>query len=187
MTWLNQLIQSTTRIFQWWVTVATWEQGVRVRFGKRTKHLLPGVHFRIPFLDRVVVVCVRERVVDTDNKTVTTSDGKALTFGLSMRYSISNAKLMIESVARPEGTMRELALAVACEHVSSTHSNDLTPHGIAEAISSQVGVAKWGLEKFRPFVTTFAYTRTLRLLQAQDNGYTTAFDHRLDENPCKVS
>ncbi len=186
MTWVTQVLQAFAKPLKWWVTVATWEQGVLVRMGKKTHHLMPGMHFRIPFLDRVVVVCVRDRVVDTDSRTVSTKDGKPLTFGLAIKYRIADARKMTESVARPESTVQSIVLANASKVVAAHHSSDLTPTILQEETNKDSAFDVWGLAGVEAFVTTFAYTRTLRLLQAHDNGYSTGFDHALDEHPAKV-
>lgn len=189
MQWVTSLLQSVGKPFQWWIVVATWEQGLRVRFGKRTKHLMPGVHFRMPFIDRVIRVCVRERVVKTACQTISTKDGKVLTVALSLRYYIDDARQMIESVARPEETLRTFAQSRVSQFVATTRSEDLEPTGLASRIDGAVGrrANEWGIHHIEACIITFAYARTIRLLQAYDNDYQTSFDHKLDENPTSIS
>lgn len=48
-----------------WVVVPPWSQGVRVRLGKDARKLLPGLHFRIPGVDQIILVNTRLRTVVT--------------------------------------------------------------------------------------------------------------------------
>ena len=63
MEWLSTIVRSLWRPFQWWVVVAQWELGLRIRLGKKTKALNPGIHFRIPFLDRIYIQSARLRTI----------------------------------------------------------------------------------------------------------------------------
>ena len=186
MTWISEILRSFAKPLQWWVIVTVWEQAVLVRLGKHTHHLMPGIHFRIPFLDRVVRVCVRERVIDVDSKTISTLDGRALTVGLSLRYSIVDLSKMVKNIARPETTVRSLAQAKAAEFVAKSNSKDVTPAEIQAYVSGELELSEWGYSAIQVYVTTCVYTRTIRLLQAQDNGFSSRFDGFLDRAPATV-
>lgn len=56
-----------------WVVVSPWERGVRIRFGRTATQLDPGIHLRIPVLDRVVLVNTRLRTTTTAASTLPTS------------------------------------------------------------------------------------------------------------------
>lgn len=190
MNWLNQVLQSMSKPLQWWVVVAPWEQAIRVRLGSRTAALPPGIHFRIPFLDRVIRLCVRERVVNCDNRTIATSDMKAVTLGLSLRYSISDARKMLEELARPEETIKAMAQALASEYVSRTSSEALSPQAISEHVAKQINdvdLCDKGFKNIEVFVVTLAYARVIRILQAYDHSYGSAFDQALDDKPATVN
>lgn len=189
MDWITTLLRSVSKPLTWWVVVAAWEQGVLVRFGKRTRLLAPGIHFRIPFLDRVATVCVRARVVETNCKTATTSDGQALTYALAIRYSVRDAKEMIEHVASPESTMQALAASSAAQAVALRAKEGLTPSGIADVVTTELraAVAGWGFDPPTVTLISFAYARPLRLLMAQDSSYRSPMDYALDEKPSTLS
>ena len=185
MNWLTQIFQSAFRSMQFWVTVAAWEQGVLVRLGKHTHHLMPGVHFRLPFVDRVVIVCVRERVVDSSLRTATTLDGKAITFGLSLRYQVVDLRKMVESIARPEDMLKSITMAAAAECISQHDYADITAVRLLDSVRDSVHGQQWGLSEVRPYLATFAQCRTIRLLQANDYNYSSQLDADLDKDPCK--
>lgn len=186
MNWVTQLLQAFGKPLQWWVVVAPWEQAVLVRLGRKARHLTSGMHFRIPFLDRVYLTCVRKRVTAETCMSVMTKDRKVLTLGISIEFSIANLRSMLNGVARPEQTMvaivRDRIIAVA----GSLRSEDLTVDRIATCIDvldqEQLGIADAKLR-----ILTFAEVRTIRLMQSQDYGSYSRIDENLDEKSAVVS
>ncbi len=69
--WISRLVTA----WKFWVIVAPWEIGIRVRLGRAAIALLPGPHWRVPVLAQVVLVNTRQRV--TSIPTVTLDSGEA--------------------------------------------------------------------------------------------------------------
>ena len=82
MSWLSSIF-GFFRSFQCWVTVAPWEAGLRVRYGTKAFLLNPGLHWRIPFLDRIFIQPVRLRTIEPPTITLTTKDGKMLSIKIA--------------------------------------------------------------------------------------------------------
>ena len=55
-------VRQFLKALQMWVTIAPWEQGLRVRLGRRVKLLGAGVHLRLPVLDVLYIQTVRTRI-----------------------------------------------------------------------------------------------------------------------------
>ncbi len=66
LSWLSQIFSS----WRFWIVIAPWEIGVRVRLGKNARALNPGPHLRIPFIDVIVLVNTRLRINGTPPITV---------------------------------------------------------------------------------------------------------------------
>lgn len=64
--WLARAVSS----WKFWIVIPPWDVGVRVRLGKVAASLQPGVHFRIPMLDEIVLVNTRLRLQGTPTITV---------------------------------------------------------------------------------------------------------------------
>ena len=179
MMWVTNLLRSLSKPFQWWVVVAPWEQGLRVRLGKRTALLLPGIHWRIPYLDRVYRLCTRKRIVSETGQTITTADGKVVTIGVAIQYAVVDARLLFETVARPESTLLALAQAIVADYVCREKSEMLTSATVQEHVTEHLDVNAWGLGNVEAYVTTFAFVRTYRLLQHTDQSVT-GLDYKID-------
>src|SRR5467141_2687015 len=102
MEWLATLLRAFAQPFQWWIVIAPWEQGLRVRIGKIAAELGPGIHFRIPFFDRIYVQSIRLRTIMRSNQTVSSFDGHPLALSFSIDFSITNLREMFDTLSSPE-------------------------------------------------------------------------------------
>lgn len=181
-TWITQVFQSLSRPLTWWVVVATWEQAVRVRFGKRVHELGPGIHLRIPFVDRIYVQSTRLRTTCSTGLTITTEGGQTVTLSLAIEYSIASTLRVYETLANPDTILRcrfERMLTAAVAAVPS----GLTVHFINKALEIEVesmDLGVFGLRDARAFVTSFAVVRPIRLMS---NDYVTSTSlHNIEED-----
>ncbi len=174
-----KLIESAIHLLRWWVVVAPWEQGLRVRFGKTSKDLAPGIHFRIPLLDRVYVVCTRSRVIYCTNVTLTTKDRQVVTVSFCITYAIDSLRKVIDKTAQPEillltETQNEIAL-----FVGDTNLAEVDPSSVEEYCGDDDWLENFagdhGLKGVNVKVTGFAHVRTYRLLM-NDYQSTTGMD-----------
>lgn len=163
MSWLSQLF-GLFKSFQCWITIAPWEAALRVRFGKTAVRLGPGVHFRIPFTDRIFVQAVRLRPIFDTGQTVTTKDGKVLTVSFVIYYAISDMLKLYQSVSNPESLLIGQVQGQIAKTVCATRSEDLSPAWIESEINEALPSTDWGLSQVRLQITTFAYVKTYRLL-----------------------
>lgn len=125
LAWLSRVLNS----WKFWIVVAPWEIGVLVRLGKRASSLAPGLHWRIPFLDVIVLVNTRLRIDGTPPITIETGDGSRnrtkyisavvgyqvtdplksmLKFGLPQSAVICKAQSEIASTKSEEGATQAL-------------------------------------------------------------------------------
>lgn len=66
LAWLSRILDS----WKFWIVVASWEVGVRIRLGKNAVAMRPGLHLRLPFIDVIVLVNTRLRIDGTPPVTV---------------------------------------------------------------------------------------------------------------------
>lgn len=165
MHWLTTLFQTIGKPFQWWTVVAIWENGIRIRLGKTATMLNPGIHLRIPFLDRVYVQSIRCRTFIDMNQTATTLDGKTITFSLATDFKINDMKQFFNSLSSPESTIGSRAVAVATQFIATNNMSNVTPSTVSKAATIGVLSENWGLE-ISCRVTTFCQAKTFRLLSA---------------------
>jgi len=70
---MNRLFEWLANMFgswKFWIVIAPWNVGVRIRLGKVAKQMGPGLHFRIPFIDEITLINTRVRIDTTGTVTV---------------------------------------------------------------------------------------------------------------------
>ena len=162
MEWLTTIIRSLTKPFQWWVVIAEWESGLLVRLGKNSRVLIPGIHLRIPFLDRIYVQSIRLRTTSFCGMQCVTKDGKTAVVGAAVSFSIGNIKELYDSSSTPEFTLETQVMQMLIARIAT-----LDAHAIrASDLEFTVDVPKVkGLDNVTVSITSFAVCRTYRLIQ----------------------
>lgn len=165
MNYIGQILEFIQRFFIWWVQIMPWEEAVHVRWGKHMKVLQAGIHWRLPFIDRVYVQTTRLRVLQMPPQTVTTMDGKTVTLVINLGYSIRDIKKLYQTLYHADQTMANIAMAAIAETVANTTLQDLTPAKIEAQASQSLNADDYGLSFEQTKITGFAVVKTYRLIQ----------------------
>lgn len=172
MSWLREILTAGAKLFQWWVIVAPWEQGVRVRGGKNARLLEPGVRFRIPFWDRVYRQSLRERVVGVPPQTLTFTDGKAITMRIVVMYSIADLLQVYNTLEEVHAVVSGEAAGILSEYISGRDSTAFSVLQAETIVEDNIDLEAYGLTPGRVRVTDAALVRTYRLISGDgDNGF----------------
>ena len=68
--------------------VAQYERGLIVRLGKYSATVGPGLHFLMPFVDEMIKVDMREKVINVDPQKVITKDNVSVTVDAVVYYKV---------------------------------------------------------------------------------------------------
>lgn len=181
MHWLGELFSKIWSLFNWFFVVVPWEQALRVRMGKTITKLGPGVHFQIPFIDRVYIQNVRDRVASTTAQALTTKDGKTITLCAGIRFEILNIVPLYNRLHQANDTI--------CQEVEGHFSDYIITHDVVDCVPEKVlayvlentNLAQYGLNLIKIFLTDFVITKTYRLIQGGIDRYTTSDIHTNSE------
>jgi len=173
---IKDLLEYIFNFVKIWIIVQPWEQGIRVRKGKKIKKLSAGMYFRIPYLDSVYIQETRMRMVQMTMQTLTSKDGVAITINSALGYTIENIETLYNTLYHPEGTIVSLALSGVADYVYRTDSKSITPADIEREVIQALKAEDYGL-KFKHFkITNFAAVRTYRLIQDNQTWVDTSTD-----------
>ena len=171
MSGLRQLLDALRNLLTWWVTVAPWEQAIRVRLGKRVSLLGAGVHLRIPIADRFYLQSVRTRVATLPAQTLVTKDGKALTVAVTVRYRIADLLRLYETLHHAEGTIANIVLGAVGEFVVGNDLVGCHPERLSPAVAKAADLSRYGLDDVGVTVQTFASVRTFRFITGDGHAW----------------
>lgn len=159
------LLQNLAIPLQWWVVIAPWERGIRIRGGKNARELPPGFHFKIPFVDRVYVVGVRMRMIADTGQTMRTKDGHAITVNIAIQYAVQDVLKLFSSIANPEVTLALRAQAAVARAIATSDLASLSRDIIEAETKRAIPGESWGLSDLEVRITTMVNARVLRLIQ----------------------
>jgi len=165
------LIALIKDLFTWWIVVTPWEQGIRVRMGKHTKRLEPGLHTRIPIIDRMYVKSIRLRYITIPTQTLTTKTGKSITVSGGLKYHIEDILKLFETMHDPESTIQlmvcnAIAMAIILGDEETLNSTD-----IEEIVNASLSLEENGLADVTFGFTDWAIARTYRLIGGEPKNW----------------
>ena len=162
---IKELIEYLFNAIKIWIMVQPWQSGIRVRAGKHTKKLKPGMHFRIPYIDSVYIQEVRLRVVDMPMQTVTTKDERTITLNGAAGYIIEDIEQLYKTLFHPETTIRNIIMSETSEACFNTDLADIKIDELELKIIDKLNETNYGI-KFTYFkIINFAVVKTFRLIQ----------------------
>jgi regulator of protease activity HflC (stomatin/prohibitin superfamily) len=179
MTTIEQIRQILSNLFQWWVTIAPWQQGVRIRFGKHTKLLQPGVHFKLPLFDSVYMQPIRLRAQYVESQTLTTSDGKTLSLAAAIQYEITDLLTLYRTLHNAHDTIGQQVQGELASYVYAHRLDELKPSNAEKFLADTMDLSQYGLRVHKFKLTNFAVVRTYRLISGEIGSFT-GYDQRIE-------
>ena len=162
---LNQILQVLIKLLDWYVLVMPWEQGVLVRLGKYPKLIEKGIHFIIPFLDRVFIQENRMRLIDIPMQTLSTKDNRVLTIKPVVMYHVVDIMTLFNTLTYPEMTLSGIVLGYLSDYVSSVTFDELSKVHAEEFAKLNTDSKQFGLSDIDVKITSWTEVPALRLLQ----------------------
>jgi len=121
-----------------------------------------------PVVGEIVVVEVKEQVLDLRSQSLTTKDNKAIAIGLSVAYSIHDPIRAVLEVQDWDESMAAEMLGVAGEYVlTKTFKELLSDSGLSKNVLDEirkVATVRWGLKVLRVRRSDFSSCRSIRLM-----------------------
>lgn len=181
MNWIQHITSAFSQMFKIWFVVQPWEQSLRVRMGKSVVQFGAGVHFKIPFFDKVYIQNTRDRFSCTTVQTVTTTDGKAITFCGNLRYRLGSILKLYTTLHQPEDTILQEVESSLAEFIISHELIECSALALCQHVRDTINLEAYGLEDVRFFLTDFMVVKTYRLITGEMYKYAKN-PSRLDTN-----
>lgn len=169
---LNDIISRLMGLFQWWIVVAPWERAIRVRSGKAIRVLGPGLHFRIPGLDRFFVQGIRQQLINAPTQAITEPGGQTVTISGGLSYCIDDISKLYDTLGEAEDVIQLEVMALIARYVSTHKITDGYIEALENNVNSYLELDDYGLADYEYRVTDFCCVRTYRLIQSYPKDYT---------------
>lgn len=162
---LFEWLAEVARTIQLWVVVLPWERAVRVRMGNHSKVLEPGMHLKLPIIDKIWPVNNRLRFAAFPAQTLTTLDGKTMTVGGTVGFRISDPLQAMLSMQQPEYSCAALIQSCVSSYIASRTADELDKAELETEAAEQLRRAAPGFVFEFVTVSDWASVRAIRLLQ----------------------
>lgn len=117
MNWIIELFRLLTSWIPRLYYIQPNEAGIRLTMGKGVKTLSSGWWFYWPVIHRILDACVVSQVVDLMPQSLRTKDGKTLTISLTIRFSVSDIRMMLLNVFDCDQALQNLTRGVVAEYI----------------------------------------------------------------------
>jgi len=162
---IKNLLDYILSIFKIWVIIQPWEQGLRIRMGKKVKLVNGGMYFKFPYLDSYYIQSIRLRVISLPMQTVTTKDGHTVTLNGSIGYQIKDIQKMYTSLFHPELTIANIVMSALADYIYNNNIIDIKVNDVERNVLTEISNVDYGIsiEYFK--LIGFAVVKTYRLIQ----------------------
>lgn len=147
-----------------WKIVAPWEQAVRVRCGRYTTVLKGGIYFKIPVLDTYYVQSTRFRLSGQDKQTVGSLDKVAVTFSISIGYSIEDILKLYQTLHHAEDTIKNIVRSATSHYIATHAIADITQEKMTKDLNTSLDFSSNGLGNLQVFIADLVTVKAYRLI-----------------------
>ncbi len=168
---VTQIINFIQTLFQWWAIITPWEQGIRVRLGKHVEKLDPGIHIKIPLIDKIHIQPIRLRIMSIKDQSLMTADKKIIILAGSIAYKIVDLLKLYESLHNPAEAIEQKIMGIISQYVFEITLDELSPETLALAVNENIDLSDYGLETDGFFITCFVSVKTYRIIGGELGRY----------------
>lgn len=119
------------------------EKGVFLRCGKFKREALPGAHFTIPLIDRIVTVDAQPQALTLPDIPVVFS-GETWVVGCAVTYAIDNAFKYCLCVREPDEILQNMALNVLVDKLTTWKDRraiEMEVYGVLDEQADSYGIS----------------------------------------------
>lgn len=156
--------------------VNAYEHGVILRFGRYKRDVEPGLVWKIPFFDNVMLCRNTMTTINLNSQALTTKDGHPVTTDAIVKYKIIDAQKFLLEVHEVEDAISDITQAKIKEIITRTnweelhkdvHSDKEDEKSVDEKIKNLAHkeILKFGIKVYYITLTSLVKTRVYRLIQ----------------------
>lgn len=125
--------------------VDQWEKGVQLRFGKFLRVVEPGLRWKIPFFDQILLTDVITQTANLKPQTVTSFDDKTIVLSSIVRYHIHDVEKFILGVMHANDALVDTTQGIIRDMVENMTWEDLVD--LTNIVTPEVNeqVQRWGI------------------------------------------
>lgn len=148
------------------VIIRAYQNGVYLRNGKFRKVLLPGLHYKVPFIDEVIEQHVVMTTMSLPAQSLYTTDKQNIVVKSIVKYRIADVKVFVLEVFDATDVISDITQAIIKKLVVSRALEECISHDLDTDITKKVRekAKSLGVEIQQVTLTDIAPIRSYRLI-----------------------
>lgn len=154
-------------LFRFWVVLNPYEHGVLLRLGKFVRIIEPGLHFMWPLhIDHIMYESVVPTTHSLGNESITTRDGKAVSFHAVVTFQISDIQKALLSVHDTDHALVDACRGEIARTLMAHTWDEVIQEGIYDDITKACRKRgwKWGIEVMSVQLASLSLAKNIRLI-----------------------
>ena len=130
------------------IVVKQYDKGVRLRFGKFKEVLNAGLHWKIPFVDEMVINTVAWTTINLPPQSLVTKDNKSIVISAVIKYRITDIQVFTLEVWDAVDAISDMTLGIIKKNIMSKSWEEVRHEGFDNELSkkARVEAKRWGIE-----------------------------------------
>lgn len=156
-----------------YAVVDAYELAIVLRFGKYQRSVEPGIHWKIPFVDRFLTCNNVSQTINLAAQSITTSDGESVVASAIVKYCIKDPRAYHTSVWNAHAALSDVSMGVIFDELSGRCWADCRGVDWGDVLTKPVRakVKAFGIHVEHVTLTDFGRIRTLRIMGMGHDGY----------------
>lgn len=148
------------------VIIPSYEEGVRLSFGKFKKVLSPGMHFKLPFVDEIIRHHVVVTTISLPAQSLYTLDKQNFVVKGVIKYKIADVKTFLLEVYDAQDALSDITLSIIKNIIVSLPAEKCIDPELDNLLTkkARVEAKKWGVDIQQVTLTDVAPIRSFRLI-----------------------
>lgn len=170
---LDFLLHFLTEVLPF-IVVRQYDQGLRLRFGINRGVLQAGFHWKLPFIDEVLIQLVKTTTMPLPEQTITTRDNQSIVVKAVIKYEVSDVAVLLMEVYDAKDAVSDMTRGIIRDAFISKDWSECNDPEVGKQITmkARVEADKWGIKINKVTLTDLGLMRSIRLignLSGKDN------------------
>ena len=146
--------------------VPAYDGGVVLRLGKYHRTVIPGLNWKIPFIDEIITTTTAITTMETRPQTLTTADDVGVVVGAIIKYEIRDPKPYLLDIWDAVDVLKDVAMGALRSCVTKRIWKDLCDPSLEAAVLEILrrDLNKYGFKLHTFTLTDLGRVKSLRLL-----------------------
>ena len=149
--------------------INAYEAGIILRFGKYSRTVHAGLHWKIPFIDRILVDNIVPATKNLAPQSVVTLEGRPIVISAVITYGIKDVEKFLLTIEDADAVLLNSAYGIISAAVQASSWEDITKPEFSEILYREIRkkAHRWGVDVIDVSLSALVPARSYRLWSSE--------------------